>query len=103
MSMDIPPDLKEALPGVGGSLTALLFFRKAWPMMIALFCCGALAAKFAGGDIAKIMGTSDELGGYVTGAFAMAIIEGIIRAIQKFDWAETMRSLVQAVIKKLGG
>lgn len=103
MSMDMPPDLRDALPGIGGSLTALLFFRKSWPMLIALFVCGAMSAYFLGPSVAGLMGGSRELGGFVTGAFSMAIVEGVIKSIQKFDGAEALRSVIQAFIKKMGG
>ena len=69
--MDLPPDLKEALPGIGGSATALLFFRRPWPVLIALFCCGFFAARAVGAEVAEVMNASKEVGGYVTGAFSI--------------------------------
>ena len=104
--MDVPPDLKdalkEALPGVGGSVTALIFFKRPWPIMIALFVCGVFAARSIGGHVALIMGAEKEVGGFVTGAFAMAIIESIIMSIRKFDGAVALTKVVDAFTTRLG-
>ena len=101
--MDLPPDLKDAMPGIGGSVTALLFFRRPWPAMIALFVCGFFAAQYMGGHVARIMNASDEVGGFVTGAFSMAIMEGLIMAIRNFDSAKALTRIFDAIIKRLDG
>ena len=101
--MDLPPDLKEALPGIGGSATALLFFRRPWPVLIALFCCGFFAARAVGAEVAEVMNASKEVGGYVTGAFSMAIVEGVITAVRNFDGAKALSRIVDAAVKRLGG
>jgi len=101
--IDLPPDVKDSLPGVGGSITALLFFRRPWPAMIALFCCGFFAARAMGSEVAQIMNASEAVGGYVTGAFSMAIIEGAIMAIRNFDGAKALNRIFDALVKRLGG
>src|SRR5512143_4189637 len=103
MSPDIPPEVREALPGAGGSLIAAVFFKRPWGMRIALFCCGVIAAKFIGTSVAGIMGSTETVGGFVTGLFSMAIIEGLIAAIQSFDWSATLKRVVDAVLGRIKG
>ena len=100
--MDLPPELKDALPGAGGSLTALLFFRRGWPMAIALFICGIIAAWYLGSWVAHAMSASREIAGYVTGLFAMAIVAKLFDIIATFEGKEMWGALWSYLLKKLG-
>ena len=100
--MDIPPEIKDALPGAGGSLTALLFFRRGWPMAIALFICGIIAARYMGSMVADAMGSSREIAGYVTGLFAMAIVAKVFDIIATFDARKVSVDLWDAIMKRIG-
>lgn len=103
MSMDIPPEVKDNLPGIGGSLTALFFFRDRWPMRIALFACGVIAAKLVGPAVSSVMGASAEVAGYVTGLFSMALVAKVFDIIAAFDGKKFAEDVRKGIAKKFGG
>jgi hypothetical protein len=102
--MDVPPELKEAIPGIGGSITALLFFRdSSWPRVIGLCIAGAFVAKIVGPYMAGVMRATPEVAGYITGLFGMSIVAKIFDMILSFDTKQAVGDLWSAIVKRVRG
>lgn len=95
--MDMPPEVKEALPGISGSLTALIFLRYRWRTLVALFVCGLMAAKYLSPMVAAYMGTSAEIAGYVTGLFSMSITAKVFDTIHGVDGVKLVNDFLKRV------
>lgn len=71
---EIPPDLAKSVPGVLGSLTALIWIKEPWPRKLAMFLAGGALSHFGTGPVANIVGLESGLTGYLLGLFGMAIV-----------------------------
>jgi hypothetical protein len=101
--MDLPPELQKAVPGVAGSITALLFFRDGWKRAIGTCIAGAFIAKMLGPVVADVMRSGPEVAGYVTGLFGMAVVAKIFEMITNFDAKKAVGDLWDAIIKRVKG
>jgi cytochrome c oxidase assembly factor CtaG len=101
--MDMPPEVQKAIPGVAGSLTALLFFRDGWRRAILTLIAGAAIAKFMGPQVATVLHSSLEVAGYVTGLFGLAIVAKVFDAINNFDVKQAAVDLWTAVVNRVKG
>ena len=101
--MDLPPELQKAVPGVAGSITALLFFRDGWKRAVGTCIAGAFIAKILGPTVADVMRSGPEVAGYVTGLFGMAIVAKVFDVISSFDAKKAASDLWDALIKRVKG
>lgn len=102
--MDIPPGVQEAVPGVAGTLTALLFVRDdGWKRVVGTCIAGAVIAKIVGPSAAVVMHSSPAVAGYVTGLFGMAIVAKVFDMIFNFDAKQAAKDLWDAVVKRVKG
>jgi len=102
--VDLPPEVQKAVPGVAGSLTALLFFRgESARRSIGLCIAGAALASVFGAPVAEVMHSSAAVGGYATGLFGMAIVAKVFDMITGFDARKAANDLWAAVIKRVKG
>ena len=99
--MDLPPEVKDAVPGVAGSITALLFFRDGWRRAAGTLVAGAAIAKFVGPFIAVTIGSSSEVAGYITGLFGIAIVAKIFDMITNFDAKQAATDLWDAIVERV--
>ena len=101
--MDLPPEFQKAVPGVAGSITALLFFRDGWKRAIGTCIAGAFIAKILGPVVADVMRSGPEVAGYVTGLFGMAVVAKLFEMITHFDAKKAISDLWDALIKRVKG
>ncbi len=99
--MSLPPEVQETVPGIAGSLTALLFFRDGWRRAIGVFVAGAAIAKFVGPFVAAMIGSSAEIAGYITGLFGIAIVAKIFDMISNFDAKQAAGDLWNAIVERV--
>jgi len=102
--MDIPPEIHKSVPGLAGTLTALLFVRgDGWKRVIGTCIAGAFIARIIGPLAADVMHSSPEVAGYVTGLFGMAIVAKMFDMILGFDAKQAAKDLWDAVLKRVRG
>lgn len=101
--MDVPPEVKDSLPGIGGAFIAAWFFRRGWAMGIAMMVCGAIAAHYLGGFVGEASNTGTEVGGFLTGLFSMAIFTKLFDMIAAFDAKKAAADLWESALKRIRG
>lgn len=104
--MDLPPEVREAAPGVAGSFTALLLMLvrgDRFKHAVLLAIAGAVFAKFMAPVAAEIMHSTQGVAGYVTGVFGMAIVAKVMDMILSFDSKKAAREAWLAVLKRVRG
>jgi hypothetical protein len=96
----IPQELRNAAPGVAGSLLALAFLRRPPLQMLGIFLGGCLLAHFGTQWLAELldMPRFDGLLGFLTGMLGMRLIEKTYELIEVVD----VKDLWTRVLKRLG-
>ncbi len=101
----IPPDLRQAGPGVAGSLLALLFMRRPWTMLLAMFVGGCLIAYIVTPWLAAYLevGPKGEgVVGFLLGLFGMATTAKVFDLIEAINVADIWAALKDWIRKRLG-
>jgi hypothetical protein len=87
---NIPPEVQKLLPGLIGSMGALLWIKGTWPRRLALFVLGS-AASFYGAPLAATkFGMGEGLAGFLVGLFGMSIVDSLFKAWQDHDIGGTL-------------
>lgn len=100
----IPAELRNAGPGVSGSLLALLFMRRPPLQMVGIFIGGALLAFFAADWLADLleMEKFDGLIGFLVGLMGMRLVEKAYEFIEAISASDLWTALKDFVRKRLG-
>lgn len=101
--MNFEPEFQKVVPGVAGSVLALLFLRDGWMRNVFTFAGGVAIAHFCGPTVATFIKGNLEIAGFVTGLFGMSIVAKIFDMIFAFDVTQVLSDLVKAAIKRIGG
>jgi hypothetical protein len=96
---DVPPEVKESLPGALGSLSALLWLKGSWPLRIGYFCAGTVFALYGSPLVSSMFSMDRGLAGYVLGMFGMALAAKGFELIEAID----VRSLIKRLFNKFFG
>lgn len=91
------PEVAKTLPGVLGSLTALLFLKGPWQLKLGMFLAGAVFARYGTGTLVSYVNALDPgFAGYILGLVGMAIVAKI------FEFWETLEAanLFQDALRK---
>lgn len=98
-------DLNDIVPGVLGSMTAMLFGKGdgGWKRRLAVCAAGVAFAWAVGPSVAPILRSGGEVAGYLSGLFGMALISKIFDTIGSFDSTQAARDLWAAILKRIGG
>lgn len=72
----VPPELRDAAPGVAGSAVALLFMRRPWLILLGMFFGGGALAYFATPAVSEWLSAQKHSGliGFLLGTFGMALL-----------------------------
>lgn len=86
MPLHIPPEAKDAAPGLVGALIAIPWTQGPLMMRAAMFLGGASLSYFGSDPLAQIMGMTSGRGfaGFVLGLFGMNVAAKIYEAIASF-------------------
>jgi hypothetical protein len=98
--MDIDPSIvKQATPGVVGSLGALFFIRGAWHQRLGAVFVGATLSWYAAPHVARAVGMPEGLAGFLLGLCGMALIAKAFSTWETLD----LGTLLRRVIEKFTG
>lgn len=92
----IPIELQKALPGVIGSLGALLWINGTWPRRIAMVGLGSAASYYGAPHIAGMFSMGEGLAGFLVGLFGMSIVDSIFRTWQDLGLTSLVREFARA-------
>lgn len=105
--MDIHPEVAKAIPGVLGSLTAVVLMRADWKKSAAIVLPGSALAYYGGAWVGALVGMPEGLAGYLVGVGGMAFMAKVIETWQKFDLGsilgDTLRKWLGLPPKQEGG
>lgn len=102
--MNVPDEVKELVPGVVGSLVALIFLRRrtayTWPATIGMFGGGCALSFFGTKPLAGLVNMADALGlaGFLVGLLGMATVSKMFDVLEAVD----PRELVTKVLARFG-
>lgn len=105
MPLNIPPEAKDAAPGVLGALIAIHRTDGPLTMRASMFLGGASLSYYGADWFAFLMGMSAGRGlaGFVLGLFGMSVAAKVYEAVAAFDAAGLSRAVLDWARKRLGG
>lgn len=92
----IPVEVQKLLPGVIGSLGALLWIKAPWPRRVAMVALGSAASYYGGPHLATTVGMGEGLAGFLVGLFGMSVVDSIFRTWQDMGLTSIVREFVRA-------
>jgi hypothetical protein len=105
MPIDIPPEARDAVPGIFGAFVAVSRTQGPLKQRALSFMGGSSLSYFCAGPFATAMGmTLDGRGfaGFVLGVFGMAVVAKIYEAIDQFAAGDLSRAVLERFRKALG-
>lgn len=105
MPLNIPPEAKDAAPGILGALIAIHRTDGPLTMRASMFLGGASLSYYGADWFAIVMGMSAGRGlaGFVLGLFGMSVAAKVYEAVAAFDAAGLSRAVLDWARKRLGG
>lgn len=91
--MDMHPEVAKAVPGVLGSITAVLLMRAPWKTAAAIVLPGTAMAYYGGAWVGHLVGMPETLAGYLVGVGGMAFMAKVLETWQRLDiekWIEKL-------------
>lgn len=104
MPIDIPPEARDAIPGVAGAVISALFLKGPWRLIGGMVCGGATLAYYGGPVLAEWFASPNakSLLGFLIGMFGMAVAAKIHEAIQAFAAGDIGKALLDKFRQLLG-
>lgn len=104
MPIDIPPEAKDAVPGILGALVAIPFTQGPLLMRASMFLGGASLSLYGSAPLADVLNMRGSIGlaGFVVGLFGMSIAAKGYEVIATFAAADVSRAVVDWLKNKLG-
>jgi hypothetical protein len=96
--MDMHPEVAKAVPGVLGSISAVLLMRADWKTSAAIVLPGSALAYYGGAWVGNLVGMPETLAGYLVGLGGMAFMAKVIETWNKFDLGDILGSWVRKVL-----
>ena len=89
-------EIERLLPGVIGSIGALLWIKGTWPRRIAMVGLGSAASYYGAPHVSVLFGMEEGLAGFLTGLFGMSVVDSVFRTWQELGVTELVREFVRA-------
>ena len=104
MPIQIPPEARDAAPGIIGALVAIPFTQGPLLMRASMFMGGASLSYFGAVPLAVAMGMTSGAGlaGFVLGLFGMSIASKVYEGIATFATADVSKAVIDWIRKRLG-
>jgi uncharacterized membrane protein YraQ (UPF0718 family) len=101
----IPPELRNAGPGVAGSMLALLFLRRPPLMLAGMFLGGCVLSFFATPWLSAYLEVGihgASLVGFLVGMFGMATTAKVYDFFEVVEVSQIWKALIDFIRKRLG-
>ena len=103
-------EVRQVLPGIGGSILALFFIRRPALVLAAIFFGGCVLSVYAPAVAMHYLELDDKTRvqfsgfiGFVIGLFGMALVAKIYDLIEAINVVDLWRALVDGIRKRIGG
>jgi hypothetical protein len=97
-------ELRNAAPGIAGSLLALMFLRRPLFVLAGMFVGGSLLSYYGANWLAEWLSIERHTGlaGFVLGLFGMAVVAKVYDTIDALAPTEVAKAVIEAIRKRLG-
>ena len=105
MPLHIPPEARDAAPGVIGALIAIPWTRGPLIMRASMFVGGSALSFFGSDPFVQYMQMSADgkgLSGFMLGLFGMSLVAKVYEAISAFAAGELAQELLAWARRRLG-
>jgi hypothetical protein len=105
MPLHIPPEAKDAAPGLIGALIAIPWTQGPLLMRASVFLGGIALSWFGTAPVSSVLGMADSakgLAGFVLGLFGMSVAAKVYEAITSFDSSAIGKAVIDFIRKRLG-
>ncbi len=92
----IPVEVQKVLPGVIGSVGALLWINGSWPRRIAMVGLGSAASYYGAPHLAYMFTMGQGLAGFLLGLFGMSVVDSIFKTWADMGLTSILREFVRA-------
>lgn len=92
----IPMELQKLIPGIIGSVGAMLWIKAPWPRRVAMVVLGSAASFYGGQHVAHMLGMGESLAGFLVGLFSMSVVDSIFRVWQDLGITAILRDAIRA-------
>lgn len=95
----IAAEATKAIPGVVGSLGALIWIKGTMPRRVAMVLLGSATSYYATPYLVVTLGMGEGLTGFLIGLFGMSVVDSIFKTWQELGLSEILREFIR---KRLG-
>lgn len=88
----------KALPGVIGSIGALLWIKATWPRRIAMVALGSAASYYGASHVGQWFGMGEGLAGFLVGLFGMSVVDSLFKTWQDLGLSSLAREWLRKVL-----
>ena len=81
--INVPAEVQKILPGLIGSIGAMLWINATWPRRVAMVALGSAASYYGAQHLAALLGMGEGLSGFLLGLFSMSVVDSVFKT-----WAE---------------
>ena len=78
--INVPMEVQKILPGVIGSIGAMLWINAPWPRRVAMVALGSAASYYGAQHLAAMLGMGEGLSGFLVGLFGMSVVDSVFKA-----------------------
>lgn len=88
--------VEKLLPGIFGSMGAMLWIQGTLKRKLALFAFGGVASWYAAPWLSHVTAIPEGFAGLMVGLFGMSVIDSIFRAWQELGFSQLLREWLRA-------
>lgn len=81
--INVPVEVQKLIPGVIGSIGAMLWINATWPRRVAMVALGSAASYYGAQHLATMLCMGEGLSGFLVGLFSMSVVDSVFKT-----WAE---------------
>ena len=95
MQSDNFQGVEKILPGIIGSLGALLWIKGSWPRRIAMMVLGSAASYYGAPHVSGLFGMEEGLSGFLVGLFGMSVVDSLFKTWQELGITFILREFIR--------
>lgn len=94
--INVPVEVQKLMPGVIGSIGAMLWINAPWPRRVAMVALGSAASYYGAQHLATMLGMGQGLAGFLLGLFGMSVVDSIFKTWADMGLTSILREFVRA-------
>ena len=94
--INVPVEVQKILPGVIGSVGAMLWINAPWPRRGAMVALGSAASYYGAQHLATMLGMGEGLSGFLVGLFSMSVVDSVFKTGAEMGLSGMVRDWLRA-------